>query len=627
MATATVKNREESYHADQVGTGDAPAVSARRLKKREVDRRCQREARERRRSRIADLENLVVELRQKDASGQVAALLEQMRKVEQERDTMAKALKDIQSVLALRLSKPGEDRAQGAGIAAAQVAVEDANNKSQSIGSTDTSEKLPWEMIDVTAPLLEEPEAVSANFSELAGSIATPDSGLAQSTSLVSPEVIQRRISHSIPHPGTQSWSANRQHSHRSPEIYEPISPPGSCCSVAHVDRQPGQRAVWQGNYWKYLSEVMGERFDWTQDIRPADDVESDDIPIRAMVEGWEAVERRGPLHPSWNMLRRIDEALFPRIAKTERLAMLRAMHLLLQYHTDSTSARYKRLPPWYIYRPGHDVPHTYAIEYWAWPPFRQRYISNEHAYCGNDFWYMYETQLRLLWPFDFRDCYTHDLETGLYKPSHLFNERLNDIKCWTMGPDFFQRYPELSSSIPISANHIPKHVPFAARPVRRRSVLPASAASAKGAQSGCMAVVCSRERQGQRHEQGREKDHEQETGRDQAAWPSFGVASDQTVPLHTVQPQQQCGQTHNEQAYLLSLPVHGYSFPQPSWEPSCSPAFPGWYNVADFDFDLSQMGSTDTSLSAFPFMPGAATGMEYHPGRIETGSIELSEV
>jgi len=32
---------------------------------------------------------------------------------------------------------------------------------------------------------------------------------------------------------------------------------------------------------------------------------------------------------------------------------------------------------------------------------------------------------------------------------SPLFDQRISDIKCWTMGPDIFQRFPELCTDIP----------------------------------------------------------------------------------------------------------------------------------------------------------------------------------
>jgi hypothetical protein len=217
-----------------------------------------------------------------------------------------------------------------------------------------------------------------------------------------------------------------------------------------------------------------------------------DDVPIRVMLEGWDAVARRAPLHPSWQILRRIDETLFAMCPNVERLAILRAMHTLLQFHTESTSDRYGRLPPWYMRRPSQKIAHSYAIDYFAWPGVRERFIFNEHDYCGNEFWTLFTTSFRVLWPYEFRDCYTREIETGLYKVSPTFDQRLSDIKCWTMGPDIFKRFPELYSDMP-SFNHIPQ-TPSSAEAtmltqMQQRKLLP-PAFSPKVAQTGRVVQV-----------------------------------------------------------------------------------------------------------------------------------------
>ncbi|KAI5362875.1 hypothetical protein Slin15195_G102560 [Septoria linicola] len=388
---------------------DAPAsVSLRRLKKREVDRRCQRKARAKKQSHIEYLEALVETLKQQDSSGQVAALHRQLQRTEDERARLATTLGEIQLLLGHHESQPDGVDHQSCTSAGSHV------NPS----------------VDSGVPVQDEELAIQKS------------------------------------------------------NTYEWIKSAHSCCCSAHVLRQPGWDAVWQGNYWKFIADVLDERFDWTDDTQPADDDESDDVLVRAVLEGWDAVEERAPLHPSLQMLRRVDEATFGPIPMTERLAMLRAMHLQLQYHTEPSSERHEKLPPWYTYRPSHHIPHTYAVDYWAWPHFRQRFISNEHTYCGNGFFRMYQEQMRLLWPFEFRDCYTHDLETGLYKPSRLFDERINNINCWTMGPDFFEKFPELSGVIPTNLRGVPKSMPAAGGVVMRKRLSPPSSTLIKSARS-----------------------------------------------------------------------------------------------------------------------------------------------
>lgn len=493
MATKETTNPESCHmHVHPVRPNNAQTVSSRRLKKREVDRRFQRESRERKRSHISYLESLVEQLKQQDTSGQVAALLKRLKKTEEERDVATQTLKAIQQLIQIP-SNVEEASLQDADTIRATVDLENvAGTNGSTLSSLEVYTPIP---VNIQPDPLDI-EVVPARISDPSGFIHIPNEDFNRQNIPSCLEVIQRSGQDATSREFSLSTKASKQHTTvTSPKAYDWISPRSSCCCSAHLDRQPGQPAVWQGNFWKFITDVMSERFDWT-DVQPANDIDSDDVPIRAMLEGWDAVAQRAPLHPSWQMLRRIDEALFRPIPKTERLAMLRAMHLLLQYHTEPTAERYKRLPMWYMYRPSQHIPHTYAIDYYTWPHFRQRFIFNEHAYCGNGFFRMYQYEMRLLWPFAFRDCYTHDLETGLYQCSRLFDERIHDINCWTMGPDFFKRFPELTGDIPGSIRHIPKYLPPATDQMESRIPLHGVTASVKAMQATSNVVVSEEEQE-----------------------------------------------------------------------------------------------------------------------------------
>ncbi|OAP56254.1 hypothetical protein AYL99_09433 [Fonsecaea erecta] len=438
-------------------THETPGVSSRRLKKREIDRRCQRQARERTKSRIAYLEGLVEEFRRQDSSGQVATLLKQLKEVESERDLMAKTLKDIQK--AMQSHKPlkpiEEEEDDKSSLLMARMAYEGASverRSSQTPVRDDAALAFPPEPAEMPSG-----SSPARNF-DLATFSPAPSLPLQSQDLLFAPEVVPLQSDgiHSPtqvmvqakgvqePNPMPSNWNENW------------AVPRRSCsCNSCH-DRRPGRRSVWRGNYWRYANEVLSERFDWNEEVAPESDEMCDDVPIRAMIEGWDAVAKRAPLHPSWKILRRIDETLFAMCPNTERLAILRAMHTLLQFHTASTFDRYARLPPWYMRRPSQKIAHSYAIDYFAWPGVRERFIFNEHDYCGNEFWHLFCKSFRILWPYEFRDCYTREIETGLYKFSPMFDQRLRDIKAWTMGPDIFNRFPELYSDMP-TFNHIPQ--------------------------------------------------------------------------------------------------------------------------------------------------------------------------
>lgn len=593
MDTFAITDSPRSCDVDSVQSKDVQNVSPRRLKKREVDRRCQREARERRRSRIARLESLVVDLRQQDAGGQVAALLRQLTRVEEERDLATKTLKEIQRLLVQTPLQQGTDLAQENGAVEVQRISDGTESGSDPAAST------PEEHMPVLANVrlaLPNSDTIPVDILEPASfSAMAPNGELNPYLARSSPGESHHSTSRLTGQALVKSNSTGSQHTTKTSSIYDWVNPQASCCCHAHLDRQPGQQALWQGNFWKFICDILSEHFDWTEDVQPADDAESDDVLIRALVEGWDTVAKRAPLHPSLQMLRRIDEATFRPIAKTERLAMLRAMHLLLQFHTQPCTERYKRLPPWYLYSPSQYTPHTYAIDYWAWPPFRQRFISNENTYCGNEFFYMYQSQLRLLWPFEFRDCYIHDLESGLYRPSVLFDERINDIKCWTMGYDFFQRFPELSSDIPVAVGQVPKPLPSGIRQMQKRSSSPASTSLNRGVQSTKFAVVDEGEPLRQEQEQ-----HLYERT------DAYGDASSQTVSTNGRLFQPHLTQSRNEQAYAFALPLHDYNFQQPAVD-ILSPLLTNGTMWEGFEYGTSFLEPTTSDTSTSSLTPHAA--------------------
>jgi hypothetical protein len=82
-------------------------------------------------------------------------------------------------------------------------------------------------------------------------------------------------------------------------------------------------------------------------------------------------------------------------------------------------------------------------------PGLRERFMFSPHSYCSNAFWRNHNAHMKLLWQYDFRDCYTVNRHTGVYQLSYAFEERVADINAWTMGADFFKRWPELYGDIP----------------------------------------------------------------------------------------------------------------------------------------------------------------------------------
>lgn len=82
-------------------------------------------------------------------------------------------------------------------------------------------------------------------------------------------------------------------------------------------------------------------------------------------------------------------------------------------------------------------------------PGLRERFIFSQHRYCSNTFWDKFTNNFRISWPFEFRDCYNVNLETGKLSVAAEFKSRIADLGAWTMSHGFFERFPELYGDIP----------------------------------------------------------------------------------------------------------------------------------------------------------------------------------
>lgn len=442
-------------------------VSSSRLRKRESDRRSQRQARERMKSRLAYLEGVVDQYRQDSIGDDATVVLKELSEAEREKDAAIEVLQKVWQTMSKYYKRP-----TAMGPAQVQEARHsDAERTAATMGGA--------------APGLKA-GADGSRGSDLAGT-GEPVSQLVDHMSLRSSASPKQRSQPSPLQPETERsqisspcWglAATTQQSGDTgcaetpllefkPSNYAPnwaLSTERCPCKVeTGLPISSGNKghSSWRGNQWTFANEVLGERLTWHEGhIQTATDIECDDVPIRVLLEGWHSVTQRDTLNPTWQIIERIDRTLFSCCPNVERLAILRAMHTLLQFHVEPTQKRYRCLPPWYIPRRETHPPRSYAIEYFAWPGVRERFTQNEHRYCGNEFWSLFCSNLKILWPYQFRDCYVREAETGIYKISPLFDQRLRDICCWTMMPDIFRRFPELSSDIPVF-NSIPTSLSY----------------------------------------------------------------------------------------------------------------------------------------------------------------------
>lgn len=394
-------------------TPSATQVSARRLKKREIDRKCQRQARERTRSRIEYLESLVENLQQPDGDERSAALMKRLRDVEKERDSLTHTLKSVQKAIF------------GLENLADQHIKTDAD--------ADDPDPNLLQPVDFVNGARHPKRNNSLTETSSPTSPALPDAEM--------PPLASQKSRH-------LSTSAHSDNS--KPEVPTQIhNVPCECCQHAG---QAGPAA--NKSTWRVANDTLMTNFKRLSPIMPEEDLASEDILIRAVLEGWDSVAAHTELPASWRIMRRLDEQIFCKAGGKERLAMLKTLHLMLQYHRDPSADRRAKIPPWYLQRPSQSAqPHAYAINYFVWPGLRERFVFDQHKYCNNLFATMFQACLQILWPYDFRDCFAQRWDTGQYDLSPAFRDTISDITKWTMRPEMFQQFPELRCDIPSSYN------------------------------------------------------------------------------------------------------------------------------------------------------------------------------
>ncbi|RDW79748.1 hypothetical protein BP6252_04386 [Coleophoma cylindrospora] len=463
---ATIADRKGKAIDDDHSS--AKTAAAKRMKKRELDRKCQRMARDRTKARMAYLEGLVEDFQQQDSSGHIAALMSQLAEVRKERDTLAQTLQSIARLSKNYQESPAYPLTAAHDTDTAHVqqpqkhtapAISE-NTKHRTLNSTIP----PQDNRHLTGPTQQVSDIMRQDEIPFGATLAFPwDTGMMPAAAGFEmgdygmgdlpntfPEIVIDTSEAEAPPTTTHSqhWEFVIP---RSEEVCDCSTPP----YVFPPTRRPNQ--------WHFANEILTSTT--APHTRSLIQKEAqglvEDVLVRAIVDGWESVEPELAQFPSWQMLRKIDEEMFWSCSKVARLAIMRAMGLLIAYHATNTPDRAAKVP-WWFFREHlplqAPVPHSYAVEFLAWPALRKRIVFSQHRYCANTFWDLFRANFCVVWPYELRDCFTRDRQTGAYRISPAFDTQLQDIRTWSMGRQFFQEYPELYNDIP-ATNHIPGHI------------------------------------------------------------------------------------------------------------------------------------------------------------------------
>ncbi|KAF4817339.1 hypothetical protein CGCSCA5_v005835 [Colletotrichum siamense] len=421
------------------GPGSSATVSSSRLKKREADRKAQRIAREKTKNRIAHLEGLVAELSRKEDNATTVALMTQLARVTEQRNRLMSCMEGASASFVRHLAevKESED-GKGGGVGGDGVSLlEPSSMEYLSTPAAVPVPTTPQDHIDERQPHHLEKDVHS----------------LVEASAL---DVSNFWIDESFPVDLPTAPSLPKLQSPAPPPaapstIKVPVKSECSCTSTSRTRRLSDGSLV-SHNCWKAGNEILKEPFPLTKAMLELEYQVSEDIPVHAVLHGWDSLSQTGRMTPLWRKVRQLDELCFAGCGPPERLAVLFMIHLLMRAYTDPTPAKSEVVPRWYLksqlqqLSPEHDP----SADYFTWPALRYRFATTPHPYCHNNtFWHMFREHLRIAWPFDFRDCYVRNVHRGTYALSPLFKDRLRDLRAWTMEPDFFAQYPELRQDVP----------------------------------------------------------------------------------------------------------------------------------------------------------------------------------
>ncbi|KAF4338909.1 hypothetical protein FBEOM_7172 [Fusarium beomiforme] len=341
------------YNETQPSTAEA-----RRLKKRELDRKAQRLARERTKSRIAQLESMVDNLRQDDSNAQIATLMDQLGKVTKERDNLLQVLDSLGSTIRRHIGDNSSAtiaserrRSETKSESPAYVGPASSQSQSQSQSHSSSSERIVPVMSQratsetsnstiLELPINPPPHDPFTTYDGWSYAVTNEHypTTMAFDSSILPPSSngfipIQPLLSGLPPTPEEVDVII--------PKAAVPChcSSPTSCTSSFHQMKP---------NIWRAINETLVKPTKLSADELAIEDYNAEDIPVRAIIEGWDSIERAGKMTPTWRKLRRADELCFTNCANTERLAAMRICHLLITYHGDPTIERRATLPRWY---------------------------------------------------------------------------------------------------------------------------------------------------------------------------------------------------------------------------------------------------------------------------------------
>ncbi|KAF2802915.1 uncharacterized protein BDZ99DRAFT_548152 [Mytilinidion resinicola] len=422
----------------------------RRERKRAIDREAQRSLREKTKSHIADLERTIQILRDQDRNGATASLLGEIEQLRQENERLRDVIDGVKSVVGCGMLNSKAVTLPMSPVSASASTTVDPPTKHEAshLDLVEEHDQLEQSTFD-SMPFDREVSRNNSSTLDVDGMQVMDDLVHGSTNSLQFPlSTVDENMQVTPDSPNTAAFA------HFLPEIF---GPSWRCPSpfVLHFGN-PAQPATPSANedalcpIWKKSNELFGKVFSF----RPgAATLDSDDVEAGLLFlgikQGWDSFAE-WMRSPALRILKEVDQFLFCHLPRLERLAAAYKSFKLLKYYLNATKSELDKIPEWLRPRPSQSrTKHPIALDFFAWPTLRDRLVSTHSTlFRSGDLSYCYSRYLKFDWPFSFDDTFFFNEAAGCYYPSPLFERYHRDLRFWTLGEEFFERFPEMRGDV-----------------------------------------------------------------------------------------------------------------------------------------------------------------------------------
>jgi len=413
--------------------------NARLERKRELDRQAQRNIREKTRNHIAQLEALVQALQtDNDSDGKIGKLITQLKEKTTEINRLRNALDSITKITNAASSSPVNT---DGGSRACTEQSEPGQEPSTGLAdgrkcSTDVDQQAPGIFASSKVNFGTEYD------SETSSTCCLNEAQLDTATqSLAAPFLIP---------PPSQPISESVNGANLTSSLMT-LDTSLNALSLSQIASAIIGNTKLEGRFWYLAGTLLNHILKCPQ--KPLCSTAFDeDIAIRAVVEGWSAVMERYPLDRGWQWLKELDETIYFNAGVPVRLMHLRNCRLQFLHQMFPDADWNEKLPMFFQARPAQRyLYHDPLIEHFPWPSFRERLLFYPRRYATNIFMETLQQTVQFVWGYNSRELYEREPCSGLYSYSEAFLRQIKDIRCYSMKPAFFDRFPELREDIPVN--------------------------------------------------------------------------------------------------------------------------------------------------------------------------------